>query len=598
MSLPGAGPIEAAVLAVLLEQVVKGAILLAAAWLASSLLRSRASAAMRGHLWTAALAGLLLLLPLSLALPALEVPMAGPLAHLAPFAAPAPHADADPMAAGRRPAEHGAPAMVPSAAPLADAARSGGPSGASQSAAAGLSGWGLAAWVWLSGAALLLARLALSSIRAGLEVRRAVSVTQPELLEDIRRLSDELGLRARVRAVSSERWSTPMAWGLVRPTILLPAASRGWTPERRRVVLLHELAHLVRRDCLALLVARAAQALHWPNPLTWLAVRRLRAEREQACDDLVLRSGTPGPDYAQHLLEIARSVKRSIEPDWATVAMARPSELEGRLLAILDSSLSRESAAPRRVWVAASACFAALLLPLASAQPGASGSPPSAPVEPDAAAADAAAAAADRSDAAPAAADLEAARSRALPALLRALEDQDPEVRVQTARALGRLQSRRALEPLMRAVTRDASREVRRASAWALGMIEDAAATPALIVALAEADSDVRLRSAWALGMIEDASAAPALVEALADPDPKLRRRAAWALGMIESVEGVEALLEALDADPDRETRTRSAWALGMIEDPSALDGLIAAVEDPDPELRERALWAIRQIAG
>ena len=107
-----------------------------------------------------------------------------------------------------------------------------------------------------------------------------------------------------------------------------------------RVVLLHELAHIRRRDCLVHCLAQAALALHWCNPMMWMALARLRAERERACDDLVLVAGTRGSDYAEHLLDIARQFRRQ-RMGVAAVAMARPSELEGRLLAILDPLRSR-----------------------------------------------------------------------------------------------------------------------------------------------------------------------------------------------------------------------------------------------------------------
>ena len=79
----------------------------------------------------------------------------------------------------------------------------------------------------------------------------------------------------------------PMVCGVWRPQIVMPRSAADWSDARCRVVVLHELAHIKRRDCLTQVVAQMVCATYWFNPIVWLAARRLRAERERACDDLV-----------------------------------------------------------------------------------------------------------------------------------------------------------------------------------------------------------------------------------------------------------------------------------------------------------------------
>src|SRR5262249_40817452 len=163
----------------------------------------------------------------------------------------------------------------------------------------------------------------------------------------------------------------PMAWGLRRSSVLMPADADTWPAHRLRVVLLHELAHVKRHDCLTHLVAQLACAAYWFNPLAWMAARRLRTERERACDDLVLASGTRGSDYADQLLDIARVMRAGRFPAvlaGATLAMAHRSQLEGRLMAILDPSIPRRRLTRVSV-VAAVAVFAVLIVPVAAVQP-------------------------------------------------------------------------------------------------------------------------------------------------------------------------------------------------------------------------------------
>ena len=157
----------------------------------------------------------------------------------------------------------------------------------------------------------------------------------------LKRLSEQLRLREHIPLLCSEEVAMPMTCGVVRPVVLVPPEAGRWSEEWRQVVLLHELAHIKRRDCLTQLLAQVACAFYWFNPLVWLAARRLREERELACDDCVLGVGTRASAYASYLLELAR-------PAVGSQALALPvavgmgcSQLESRVRAILDPAIKR-----------------------------------------------------------------------------------------------------------------------------------------------------------------------------------------------------------------------------------------------------------------
>ena len=141
---------------------------------------------------------------------------------------------------------------------------------------------------------------------------------------------------------------------------------------RRPIVLLHELAHVRRRDWLSHRFADLVCALYWFHPLVWLTARRLRAEGEIACDDLVLTSGIAAPDYARHLLDVARTLRPISDVPQAAIAMARTARIEGRLIMILDATRSRR-ALTRRALLLALGLSAAALVPLAVLHPSARG---------------------------------------------------------------------------------------------------------------------------------------------------------------------------------------------------------------------------------
>ena len=154
--------------------------------------------------------------------------------------------------------------------------------------------------------------------------------------------------------------TVPMVWGLFRPVILLPADADEWEPERQRAVLLHELAHIQRQDWLLQTIAQITCAVYWFNPLLWFAVRRMQAEAEQACDDHVLNAGYQSTAYAQYLLDIVRNIK-ALRSAWrATVAMARSSNIEGRLRTILAKHCNRRPVTKSAVAIGllALVCFA------------------------------------------------------------------------------------------------------------------------------------------------------------------------------------------------------------------------------------------------
>jgi beta-lactamase regulating signal transducer with metallopeptidase domain len=130
----------------------------------------------------------------------------------------------------------------------------------------------------------------------------------------------------------------PITWGCFKPVILLPKASRFWSRERLHAVLLHELAHVRRRDSFSQALSLIACALYWPNPLVWRAARALRREAEIAADDAVIAWGMKPSAYAGELLELAAEF-RTARP--AAVSMASKTSLETRLKSVLAPNQSR-----------------------------------------------------------------------------------------------------------------------------------------------------------------------------------------------------------------------------------------------------------------
>ena len=265
--------VAALALPVLLDAAAKGLVVLLAAWIVTLLMR-KASAAGRHLVWGAAVLGVLVLPGLSVLLPSwhvlprwVSVPQAPAIRATVvagPVVLPIPTEGAMPA----RPA-----AELPKEPPPAPAPQEAAPASlvsatvATRVAAAWAATWqAWAMFAWAGGMSLALCPVLLSALmlrRLRRISERIDSGSWPLLL---RQFQQQLNLRRRVVLLSSSHRAMPMTWGLFHPTVLLPANADTWPAERRRIVLVHELAHVSRRDCLWQLLTQLACAVYWFNP--------------------------------------------------------------------------------------------------------------------------------------------------------------------------------------------------------------------------------------------------------------------------------------------------------------------------------------------
>ena len=291
---------------------LKVTLLLALTWTLTHALRGR-SAATRHFVWCLGLFGSMAIAVVELTAPPVRVVMPAPRETVAPVTVPV--VDAGLVATPPAPPEARAEAHAT---------------------------FGTLPAIWMGGVILVLAWSAIGHVILARIARRATPA-------DGFRFSDDV--------------SAPVTWGNV---ILMPVEARDWPEERLRAALLHERAHIARADFLTQAVAQLVAALYWFHPLVWLAMKRLRAESEHACDDRVLAGGMTAPEYASHLLAVAHGALARRHAT-AGVAMARPSQFESRLVAVLDETRSR-GLVSRRTAAAASILVAIVLVPFVVAR--------------------------------------------------------------------------------------------------------------------------------------------------------------------------------------------------------------------------------------
>jgi TonB family protein len=290
---------------------------------ATFLLRQR-SAAVRHWALAVALTGAAVTPVLTLFIPAWQIPL--------PMAPRAERAVAPPATSPRRVVQQPSSTRSATSSPNAtSAARL--PFTASPAS--------LAAAIWMTGTGVSALMLVIGFVRLGRVQRSATTVasdTWTRLASDV---CSDAGVRRPVALLQTDHPTLLFTWGVGAPKIVLPVDACTWTADRVRIVLRHELAHVARADWAVQMIGELVRAVHWFNPLVWIACRRLREDSERACDDAVLNAGVDAAEYASHLVDLARTLNVNRRAYLPAPAMARPSSLEGRVAAMLNPRVDR-----------------------------------------------------------------------------------------------------------------------------------------------------------------------------------------------------------------------------------------------------------------
>ena len=494
---------------------VSSGVVIGVAAIAASCLR-RESAALRHRVWSAALIIVLVLPVLRVALPPLRV-------HV-----PVRKTDTERIVLGFAPFSAGAATSVRRSSPM----HSESAEPRSSENRTSIDWTTSITAIWLAGVAVLLTRLAVAHRRA-----RRIAASS-------RRVDDRLRLRGTELRISGDV-ATPIVVGIVRTIVILPESAERWNDETLNAVLTHELGHVERWDAVFALVAHVVCAVYWCNPLTWIAASAMMREAERACDDRVVRGGADPTSYGRLLLEFAASTRNRLAVPVTATAMTRTSEVEARLLAVLDPTIRREGPS-RRLDVAIGS--AASILAIAFA----------------------------------------AIRLDAAPPLARPREV---------------VQSPAQLEPDRRAdsLASPASERV----PW---ISSDARVRSALTAALAGRDSMlatmlrtglahrpqssgdlVSERSAWALSQERNGELVAPLLDSLRSRDWRVQAYAAWALGHAR-IEGVDARLAPLLDHPVWRVRAMVASVLHGTRNAEARQRYVRALSDDAWQVRAAAV--------
>lgn len=166
--------------------------------------------------------------------------------------------------------------------------------------------------LWLGLAAVWFVFQLIRQRRFIAEIRRASSSIEAALEQESRRAADVTGLSSLPDIRRADANIGPLVTGIIRPLIIVPQSfSEAYSLEQRHFALVHEMAHIKRRDLWAAFAALLFRAMNWFNPVVHYAVHKMRLDQEAACDAYVMartgRSGGTPHGYAETLLQAART---------------------------------------------------------------------------------------------------------------------------------------------------------------------------------------------------------------------------------------------------------------------------------------------------
>jgi beta-lactamase regulating signal transducer with metallopeptidase domain len=190
---------------------------------------------------------------------------------------------------------------------------------------------------YVSGVVIVLVPTLVASLRLRRTIVRAFALTDESWLRPLDDAQGLLGVSRQVRLFASADVAVPMTMGFLRPVVALPSSAEHWDASRRRIALMHELAHVRAGDWLFNLAGRIVCALYWFHPGVWWIARRLHDDCELACDDHVIESGVRRSEYAELLMDAAERLVRGAQmPATCALALAECGGLRARLAAIVD----------------------------------------------------------------------------------------------------------------------------------------------------------------------------------------------------------------------------------------------------------------------
>jgi len=194
--------------------------------------------------------------------------------------------------------------------------------------------WSWLFWVWVAGMALMAARIGQEHLKLrGALIRRRL-VTDSDVLDVLEDCKALARVHTPLVVMETTRVHSPALFGFIRPRLLLPEGLlRSFSREDLRHVFVHELSHLRRHDIALGWLQALVLTVHWFNPVVWLALGRLRADRELATDELALHhlQVQESRGYGETILKLLDDYSRPVPTPALAGILEDRRQLAGRI---------------------------------------------------------------------------------------------------------------------------------------------------------------------------------------------------------------------------------------------------------------------------
>lgn len=169
--------------------------------------------------------------------------------------------------------------------------------------------------VWMAGAAVMVLYSVIYNICFWSKVKDGKTFTEQGIIELLENCKERMGVSVSVSIIKTSGIGIPAVFGVTRPWLLMPEKILASLDQKKlKYVILHELAHLKRKDILLNWFFYLLEIIYWFNPFVWLAFHRMRADRELACDETVLarldRNGARM--YGHTILDMAELISSGV----------------------------------------------------------------------------------------------------------------------------------------------------------------------------------------------------------------------------------------------------------------------------------------------